>query len=402
MTQSNLLVQGWRFIHHSYALVAQSHCVSLVRRGGIELRFEDLPYHRPSWQATRGILDPADEAILSELRGPDANFAPDATLRFSADFTAPARGRKFVFDTPELRVLRPSARSTLRSPADVSDSVHVLTPSRWTAVAYARFGFPEGRIHVVPHGIDPRLFRPDEARRAIARRQLGIEDRFAFLHIGAMTDNKGIGQLLRAFARTLVTAPDACLVVKGADDLYGSHDHLQRAFAMLPARDREAVSKRLIYLGDRKPAQGMADLLRAADFYVAPYLAEGFNLPVLEAAACGVPVICTGGGPTDDFTEPHFAWRIRSTLVGVRLPHGQVGECLKPDEDHLAELMRKAARERNGAREIGAAGAAHVAGNYTWDCVTARLLDVLFPDQAPACPGPLTSGWPRPCASRAG
>jgi glycosyltransferase involved in cell wall biosynthesis len=123
----------------------------------------------------------------------------------------------------------------------------------------------------------------------------------------------------------------------------------------------------------------MADLLRAADFYVAPYLAEGFNLPVLEAAACGLAVICTGGGPTDEFTEPSFAWRIRARLAAARLPRGEMGECLKPDEDHLTELMLQAARDPCRAREIGAEGAAHVARRYTWDAVTDRLFGELFP-----------------------
>jgi hypothetical protein len=50
-----LLVQGWRFIHHSYALVAQAYCVSLLRRGDVELRFEDLPFAAPGWQPSRGI-----------------------------------------------------------------------------------------------------------------------------------------------------------------------------------------------------------------------------------------------------------------------------------------------------------------------------------------------------------
>ena len=137
---------------------------------------------------------------------------------------------------------------------------------------------------------------------------------------------------------------------------------------------------RLIYLGERSRHKWMAELLRAADFYVAPYLAEGFNLPVLEAAACGAPAICTAGGPTDDFTEPSFAWRIRSQLAGVRLRSGQIGECLKPDEEHLRELRRQAVRERSRARAIGAVGAAHAARDYTWDRVTERLLGCCFRD----------------------
>jgi glycosyltransferase involved in cell wall biosynthesis len=378
VTSKRLLVQGWRFIHHSYALVAQSHCVSLQRRGDVDLRFEDLPYHKASWQATKGILDAADEAILSALRGPEASFAPDVTLRFAPDFSAPRIGRKFIFDTPEFRVLRPALTRALRSAGGVPDSVHVITPSHWTAETYRQFGLPEERIHVVPLGVDPRIFRPDEGRRAAMRTELGVDDRLVFLHVGGMTGNKGVDTLLRAFARTLATAPEACLVLKGVDDLYASHDLLQQTLATLPAKDRQAVAGRLIYLGERKPAQWIADLLRAADFYVAPYLADGFNLPVLEAGACGVPVICTAGGPTDDFTDPSFAWHIRSRLVRVRISEHQVGEALQPDLDHLVELMLRAVSQRDEARRMGTAGAAHVARNYTWDRVTDRLFGVLF------------------------
>jgi len=74
-----LLVQGWRFIHHSYALVAQAHSVCLLRRGDVELRFQDLPFLTPEWQPSRGILDADDERALAELRGPDGSFAPEAS-----------------------------------------------------------------------------------------------------------------------------------------------------------------------------------------------------------------------------------------------------------------------------------------------------------------------------------
>jgi glycosyltransferase involved in cell wall biosynthesis len=375
----SLLVQGWRFIHHSYALVAQAHCLSLLRRGDIELRFEDLPFHSPAWRSSRGILDADDERLLSEIPGPGPDFDPDVTLRFKVDLAPPSSGRKFVFDTPEFRVLRPGITRGFRSGTDVSDRVHVITPSHWTAEAYLRFGIAPERVHVVPHGVDPRVMHPDAARRADMRKQLGVADAFAFISVGAMTPNKGIGLLLQAFARVLDAGADARLVLKGADDLYASGDLVRKALDALPTADREAVASRMIYLGDRRSARAMADLLRAADFYVAPYFAEGFNLPVLEAAGCGVPVICTGGGSTDDFTEPSFAWRIRSRPVRARFSAHQIGEALQPDLDHLVELMRRAIREPDEARCMGVAGAAHVASNYSWDRVTDRLVEVLFP-----------------------
>jgi glycosyltransferase involved in cell wall biosynthesis len=99
---------------------------------------------------------------------------------------------------------------------------------------------------------------------------------------------------------------------------------------------------------------------------------------VLEALACGVPVICTGGGPTDEFTESEFAWRIRSRSVGIRVYAGQIGEGLQPDREHLVELMRRAARERDRLRVAGARAVEYVAARFTWDRVTDRLVREIF------------------------
>jgi glycosyltransferase involved in cell wall biosynthesis len=302
----------------------------------------------------------------------------DATLHFACNFSPPPSGRKFVFHTPEFGVLRGAVTRGFASASDVHESVHVLTPSRWAAMAYRRFGFGEERIHVVPHGIEPRLFRPDPVTRDATRRALGVHDRFVFLHVGGMTGNKGIDVLLQAFASVVQTTSDAVLVLKGFDDLYASARLLRRALDALSPSARAAVSERLHYLGERQSARWMAELMRSADCYVTPYLAEGFNLPVLEALACGVPVICTGGGPTDEFTESEFAWRIRSRSVGIRVYAGQIGEGLQPDREHLVELMRRAARERDRLRVAGARAVEYVAARFTWDRVTDRLVREIF------------------------
>ena len=70
-------------------------------------------------------------------------------------------------------------------------------------------------------------------------------------------------------------------------------------------------------------------------------------------------------------------WRIRARTEVVRTDMGFVGEVLQPDVDHLIELMLQAVRERDSARRMGAAGAAHVAQSFTWDRVTEQLVDVL-------------------------
>jgi len=378
-----VLVEGWRFVHHSYALVAQSHCLSLLQRDAVDLRFRDLPFPTAAWKPTPGIFTPAQERALSALGAPEPGFAPEATFTLrpeAPDFSAPRSGRKLVFGTAEYRILSEENRHGLRSAAELADTVSVVAPSRWTALAFERFGLPAERIHVVPHGIDPAVLHPDEASRTSIREQLGLQDHCVFLSVGAMTWNKGLDVLLSAFARVVETHPDARLVLKGSDGLYPSKDLVREILNDLAAGSRQAVAERLIYDGRTLSAQGMARLFHAADCYVSPYRAEGFNMPVLEAMACGVAVLCTAGGPTDEFTTPAFARPIHSRPLRKRISAKETGDALEPDLEHLIELMREAARNRSGTREAGARAAAHAGKNFTWDAVTDKLLAHLLPD----------------------
>src|SRR5204862_4667195 len=147
-----LLVEGWRFLPHSYALVAQAHCLCLARRADIDLRFVDLPFYDPAWKTAQGIFSPDEEATLEALRAPEPSFAPEATFTLRPerpDFSAPRVGRRFAFGTAEYRVLTAENAGPLRSAIDVPANVDVVTPSRWAARAYERFGFAPDRIHVV-------------------------------------------------------------------------------------------------------------------------------------------------------------------------------------------------------------------------------------------------------------
>ncbi|HEX8013252.1 MAG TPA: glycosyltransferase family 4 protein [Casimicrobiaceae bacterium] len=377
-----LVVEGWRFLPHSYALVAQAHCLCIARRPEVDLRFADLPRYSEAWRPARGIFSPAEERTLAEIRAPEASLFPEATFTLRPerpDFSAPRSGRRFAFATAEYRVLTAENAGGLRSAAEVPDSVDVVTPSRWTALAFERFGFPPERVHVVPHGIDPALFRPDAASRQATREAIGAGDAFVFASVGAMTWNKGLDILLAAFARVAETEPDVRLLLKGADALYPSREFVGEVLGDLPARARETVVSKLIYEGRTFSLPAMAGLMRAADCYVSPYRAEGFNMPVLEALACGVPVLCTAGGPTDEFTDPALTPRIRSVPGVRRLSNKETGDALEPDVEHLVELMRGAVREREAVRQAGLRAALQVAKEFTWEAVTDRLLERLLP-----------------------
>lgn len=379
-----LLIEGWRFIHHSYALVAQAYCLCMLRKGDIDLRFLDVPYGNKTWRRTSGLFGPDEEAALASVVAPEPAFVPEATLAIHAggpNLTVPASGRKFIFGTPGYRVVRQAAAGGYRRGSEIPEAIHFLTPSRWTAVAFERFGVPLHRIHVVPLGIDPEVFRPEESKRLAMRSKLGIAEHFVFLSTGSMTMVKGIDLLLAAFARVIPLNPDVRLILKGADSLFDSGNIVRGLLAALPTGAREAVASRLLYIGETLSAQRMAELYNVADSYVSPYRAEGFNLPVLEAGACGVPVICTAGGPTDEFIDPVSSRRIRSRIEVVRMDKDHIGEALVPDLDDLVDLMQQAIRHRDEVAQMRLLAADHARRNFTWELVTDRLRQELFPEE---------------------
>lgn len=370
-----LLVEGWRFLPHSFALVNQYQLLAL--RGLVRLLHRDLPLHKADWRQTRGLLDAEDERAIGEIAppGPSDVFGAVYRIGYPFDLTPSVPARTLVFATTEFGFLAPHA---LAPGSRLSDDRCVLvTPSRWSREGFLREGVAPERVEVVPHGADVRVFRslPDAEREAL-RRAMGIEG-FLFLCVGAVTANKGIDLLLKAFAAVLERHPDARLMIKGVDALYGSRGFIPHAAAGLSTAERERVLARLTYIGDTYSAGQLASLYQVADAYVSPYLAEGFNLPVLEAAASGTLAICTEGGPTDDFTTAEFAMRIRSRRAPFA--HHPRGVVLQPDLEHLVELMLGAIESPALRERARAAGPQHVAANFTWRHAAERLLALAFP-----------------------
>jgi hypothetical protein len=93
-------------------------------------------------------------------------------------------------------------------------------------------------------------------------------------------------------------------------------------------------------------------------------------MPVLEAMACGVPVIVTAGGATDDFVDESVGWRVAATRrncpPGTPVPTVGTAWLLEPDIDVLAAAMRFVYEHPEEAARRGAAGARR-ASAWTWD-----------------------------------
>jgi glycosyltransferase involved in cell wall biosynthesis len=253
-----------------------------------------------------------------------------------------------------------------------SDAV-IVSPSAWSKWGLIRAGAQEARVIVIPHGVDPQIFRPpavEERRSQRFRRQW--TDRFVFLNVSAHALSKGTDLLLKAFSRVALRFPEAMLALKGSDDVYRSREMVQRWLReRLTPKEREAIKNRVWYSGKVISFRDLAAMFGAADAYVTPYRSESFNLPALEAVACGLPLICTSGGPTDEYTTDAFARRIPARLVPGNRPNEIIRE---PALDELTDAMCAAIEDPSWRESARLHGPLHVRERFTWSHAIDQLL----------------------------
>jgi glycosyltransferase involved in cell wall biosynthesis len=209
-------------------------------------------------------------------------------------------------------------------------------------------------VIVIPNTVDIERFNPEtcRARRHRLRQAFQIAEKdFVVLLIGNDWKKKGLDSLLRAAAR-LRDAP-LRLIVVGKDDR-----ELYRSMVReLGLQDRMSFEN---------PSSDVVQFYALADLYVGPSLEDGFNLPILEAMACGLPVIASiHTGASENITD------------------GQTGLILNDPQDDasLARLIQQMYADGVLRQKIAAAAAAFVRENCNWDqnaALTRQVLETIL------------------------
>ncbi len=282
-------------------------------------------------------------------------FTGPVDLFYSPDFVLPPTrpGTRTLLTVHDLSFLRypdhfvPKLVRYLERvvPASVARADRVLADSEATRADLIRLlGTPPEKVEVLYSGVDAR-FRPERepGERERLRARYGL-DRPYVLSVGTLQPRKNYVRLIRAFVR-LPDTGRGLVIAGGQGWLYESV--LEEA-ARHPDRVR--------VLGFVEDAD-LPALYRGADLFVFPSFYEGFGLPVLEAMACGVPVVCSGV----------------SSLPEVA---GDAALLVDPeDEDGLRGAMERALEDEGLRREMAARGRARAA-QFTWERAARQLLEV--------------------------
>jgi len=145
------------------------------------------------------------------------------------------------------------------------------------------FGIDEGKVHVVYEGVSPRFRPASHAEVAAVRQKYGLPEAM-ILFVGTIEPRKNLGTLVDAWAALRAQGAPQRLVIAGRRGW--------RCGAFF-ARLRELGVEEEVTLPGFVEEADLPALYSAAELFAFPSLYEGFGLPVLEAMACGTPVVCS-------------------------------------------------------------------------------------------------------------
>jgi glycosyltransferase involved in cell wall biosynthesis len=211
------------------------------------------------------------------------------------------------------------------------------------------YGLAADRVHVVHEAAAPS-FRPihDSIERERVRRRYGLADRF-ILYVGTIEPRKNLPKLIEGFARRRKGGDLPHQLVCAGPYGWLSRDIEDRI-------ERLQVEDAIRFTG-YVPFDDLPVLYSLAEMFVFPSLYEGFGLPVIEAMACGTPVV-TG----------HVA--ALSEVAGGAVEHVD-----RLDAESLGEAIVALARSRERRENLSALGLQR-SHSFSWDRAARETLEV--------------------------
>ena len=218
------------------------------------------------------------------------------------------------------------------------------------AQAVARAKGYRGPMRVVPNAVDAELFRPLD--RAACRRKISGVDGFDFLagYVGRLVEEKGLLDLVDALE---FCPPTVGLLLIGSGPL---RERLEQ-------RARELGKAAQIIFEGARPLEELPEAINALDVLVLPSRTtpswkEQFGRVIIEAYACGVPVLGSDSGAIPDVVG----------AGGLIFPEG--------DARALAAALTTLRSDPERRTRLGRAGRALVEGRYTWQHVAESMMEI--------------------------
>jgi len=360
----------WAGVIHGYSGYAKANR-EILRRAmkGVKLSFSmDSP-----WDASE--KNPEALELLRALRASTIDDrAPQVT--FHPPRSESRAGYRVIYTMMETEVVHPDMIKVMSQQYQ-----ECWTPTQWNANTFKKSGLTLP-IRVMPLGIDPDVYYPGgHAYMPKAYRLTGsgagkyeFPTGFLFIYVCQPSFRKGIEVVIEAFGEAFGSDPETGLII-------ASTAHSSSLFT-----PDKSLKPRIWLLNASLSEKDLAAVYRACQVYVCASRGEGWNLPLMEAAACGLPVIAPRTSAHGDlipegcgflFNSDHTtvfpsAKEISPWFDGIAFP--DFGE-----RSHL-ELIRLLRMVRNGYNSSLVIASRYkdlVRTKYTWDAAAKNVVDRL-------------------------
>ncbi|MGE5480426.1 MAG: glycosyltransferase [Chloroflexota bacterium] len=363
----NLIWEGSQFVWHSLALINREHCLNIIKSGGAELTI--IPYEQDQFTPEGRLTPLKDYDIRYKADAPeDVSRLPYVWIRHQWPPKAdPPSGAKWIIMQPwEFTEHRKDFLEIF------NNAVEIWTPSNYSRNSFINSGVNPDKVQIVPNGVNPETFKPYGEKF-----ELDTEKKLKFLFVGGTIYRKGIDILLEAYSEAFTAEDDVALIIKdmGGDSFYMG----QTAKEAIKKLQAKPGTPEIIYVDEYLAEEEMAALYRTCDVFVSPYRGEGFSLPALEAMACGLPLVVTEGGSTEDFVPDAFAQKIsaKKISIGTKLGESELaGEAfmLEPDRDELRQTLIDLYKNPQEIKQTGLMASEYARSMWTWRRATIKAL----------------------------
>lgn len=212
------------------------------------------------------------------------------------------------------------------------------------------------KIHIVPHGVDLTKFYP----KPIEHKEFTF---FANKGLRNIQDRGGLQYLIKAYLEEFNSKDNVKLSLK-INSSYGIPD-MDKIIKELKIENKDLP--KIDMSVDNYKYEDMYKLYNRADVFVSPTRAEAFNIPCIEAMACGLPVITTNyGGQIDFVKDLDNGWLIDYKLEEVKHEIEYEGvSWAVPNIDTLRNILRRVYEEKDNLKSYKE-NALKTAKEYTW------------------------------------
>ena len=237
-------------------------------------------------------------------------------------------------------------------PWSVARATHILADSEATRQdLLSVWGVPAEKVTVLSLGVNQSFQPASQADITAVRRRYQLDDAPYLLSVGTVQPRKNYQMLIQAFAAVAQQWPHTLAIAGGQGWLYEE---------MMAEIERQNLTGRVRFIGFVADAD-LPALYSGADLFLLPSLYEGFGLPLLEAMACGTPVITSDASCLPEVVVD----RESGVETAVLLPPQDQHRWSQAMQHLLAD-----APTRDRLRQLGQQQAAH----YTWQKAAHQLI----------------------------